>query len=187
MKIAVMRHGRVRHRWKSWCTSREYDEQCRLYDEAPLADRFIIMQGNSANPVYISTLRRSEETAKQLFGDVKFVRTKLIDEVPLRSAFDTNLKLPVWFWNVAGRVQWYFGSGRQEETRKQTRERAEEFAMEIIRNNQECAVVTHRFFMLSLIPMMEKLGFKNTMPRRGGRFAKSWRNIKNGQMIVFKK
>ena len=187
MKIVVMRHGKVHHKWKRWCTSKEYDEQCHLYDEAPLEERFIVMQGNSANPVYISTLRRSEDTAKQLFGDVKFIRSKLIHEVPLRSVFDTSLKLPVLFWNVAGRVQWFFCSSRQEETRKQTRERAEEFVMELIRNNQECAVVTHRFFMLTLIPMMEKHGFKNAMPIHGSRFAKSWRNIKNGQMIVMKK
>lgn len=187
MNVTIMRHGKVHHKWKRWCTSKEYDEQCRLYDEAPLEERFIVMQGNSANPVYISTLKRSEETARQLFGDVKFVRSKLIHEVPLRSAFDTRIKLPTWFWNVAGRVQWYFGSGRQEESRKQTWQRAERFVRDIADKNQECAVVTHKFFMLTLIPVMEKNGFKENMPKRWRKAGRSWKNIRNGEMVIFQK
>ena len=187
MKVTIMRHGTVHHKWKGWCTSAEYDEECRKYDGAPLEEKFIIMQGNSANPVYVSTLRRSEETAKQLFGDVKFVKTKLIGEVPLRSAFDTRMKLPLWFWNMAGRVQWYFGSNRQSETRKQTVARAEQFVKEIIDKNQECAVVTHGFFILTLIPVMEKYGFKNALTRRGGRLARKWKAPKNGEMMIFKR
>ena len=187
MKVVIMRHGKVHHNWKRWCTSAEYDEQCRQYDEAPLEEKFMVMQGNSANPVYISTLKRSEETAKQLFGNVNFVRSKFIHEVPLKSAFDTGIKLPLWFWNIAGRVQWYFGSKRQDETRVDTSKRAEHFVRELIDKNQECAVVTHKFFMLSLIPMLEKLGFKCTVPKRGGRFAKSFRVPRNGEIMIFKK
>lgn len=54
-----------------------------MYDEAPifplLSDGLWIDYKN----IYISSLRRSRETANQLFGEKDFISTKLIDEVPL--------------------------------------------------------------------------------------------------------
>ena len=36
MRVYVIRHGKVLHDWKKWCTSAEFDEQCALYDKAPI-------------------------------------------------------------------------------------------------------------------------------------------------------
>ena len=36
MRVMIIRHGKVLHNWKKWCTSAEFDEQCALYDRAPI-------------------------------------------------------------------------------------------------------------------------------------------------------
>ena len=177
MIITIIRHGKVNHVWKKSCTSAEFDEECRLYDIAPIED-MSCSQTYKAQKVYISTLDRSYQTARQLFGEKEFAKTALINEVPLSSSFDTKIKLPLWFWNVTGRLQWFCNSKRQIETKKQTKERAEEFVQELIQNNEDCAIVTHGFFMHTLISVMEKQGFKadNTSM-----------NYKNGEAVVLVK
>ena len=52
--------------------------------------------------VIISSLNRSRDTARKLFGERHFRKTELIDEVPLKSGFDSARKMPLWFWNVLG-------------------------------------------------------------------------------------
>ena len=159
MIITIIRHGKVDHTWKKSCTSAEFDEECRLYDSAPLED----MRGVEkckANKVYISTLDRSFQTAKILFGDMPFCRTEKINEVPLRSAFDTGLRMPLWFWNVTGRLQWLCNSRRQPETKRQTRDRAEDFAKELLQSGEDCTLVTHGFFMHTLISVLKRHGFR---------------------------
>ena len=85
--------------------------------------------------------------------------SELINEVPLRSSFDTKREMPLWFWNSSGRLQWFFNSKRQPEGRKQTIERARRFVELICNNNDDCAVVTHGFFMHTLIQEIPKAGF----------------------------
>ena len=82
--------------------------------------------------------------------------------MPLRSAFDTGLKLPTWFWNIAGRLQWMLGSKRQPESRKQTIERAKRFTQDITDKNEDCVLITHGFFMYTLISVMKSQGYKVT-------------------------
>ena len=158
MIITIIRHGKVNHTWKKWCSSSEFDEECRLYDSAPI-DNMENAGNIEAAKVYISTLDRSFQSAKMLFGDIVFCKTDLINEVPLKSAFDTKLKLPLWFWNVAGRLQWLCNISRQPETKHRTKERAEQFVQELINKGDDCVLVTHGFFMHTLIAAMKKRGF----------------------------
>ena len=50
-------------------------------------------------------------------------RLESIFAFPLRSSFDTKFKLPLWFWNLSGRLQWLINSSRQPEGRLRTQER----------------------------------------------------------------
>ena len=77
--------------------------------------------------IYISTLSRSKETAISIFGQIHLRQTGLIDEVPLRSAFDSKIRLPLWFWNFAGRIQWFFNIERQIEGRFNTKKTCKKF------------------------------------------------------------
>lgn len=177
MNITIIRHGKVNHTWKKKCTSLEFDEECRLYDIAPI-EHITGSQDYSASKVYISTLDRSFQTAKTLFGDMSFFRTELINEVPLKSAFDTGLKVPLWLWNVAGRLQWLCNSKRQPETRHQTRKRAELFVQELIKHDEDCVLVTHGFYMHTLIAVLKQHGFRPD---------KKAFHYQNGEAIVLKR
>ena len=84
----------------------------------------------------------------------------------------------MWIWNITGRVQWFLNSNRQAESRKETEARASKF-VELL-NNDDCesVVVTHGFYMHTLVKEMQKAGF---------RISKSMRNYKNGDYVVAEK
>ena len=75
MEVTIIRHGKVNHTWKKWCSSLEFDEQCRLYDCASVEDMASAID-REPDKVYISTLDRSLRTAKMLFGERAFCRTE---------------------------------------------------------------------------------------------------------------
>ncbi len=58
------------------------------------------------------------------------------------------------------RLQSLIGNKRQPEDREQTSKRAEQLVNMIIKRNENCAIVTHGFFMYTLIKVMKKQGFK---------------------------
>ena len=174
-KIYIVRHGRVDFRWRSWCNSEEFDSDGEAYDRSPLTDDKYSIPGLADGKIYISTLPRTKDTALMLFGQKEFIVSELIHEVPLRSGFDTKLKLPRWFWYVLGRLQWYMNNSRQPETRKYSRERAGRFIELICNDDIDCTVVTHGFFMHTLLSEMKKAGF--SVPKTHAKY-------RNGECIV---
>ena len=169
-----------------------YSRECCLYDEAPIiitedskwiseAKSAFTKSGQLSNnipKIYISTLLRTRLTAETLFGQRSFVKSDLIHEVPMRSAFDSKKRIPLWFWYVSVRLQWLCGRSRQPESMIQTRERARRFVDEIIQKNEDCIIVTHGFFMRTLMAVMKRHGFKeDNMPLY----------YKNGETIIFTK
>ena len=174
MEVTIIRHGKVKHTWKKYCSSEEFDEECRIYDIAPI-EEMAKAAICDASKIYISTLDRSYQTAKKMYGEGAFFRTKLINEVPLKSAFDTKLKLPTWFWNISGRLQWLINSSRQPESRSQTVERTERFTRGVVERNEDCVLVTHGFFMHTLISVMKQRGFN---------CYKTSAHYKNGEAII---
>ena len=165
MKAILIRHGKVDYQWKKWSTSEQFDLDCRKYDEAPILPVSIEIpeignQGIVCRKIYVSSLARSRKTAEGRFGDRDFTETGLIDEVPLRSSVEGNVRLPLWFWNISGRLQWLSGCRRQSEPRAETRKRAEKFVKMLLDDGGDCAVVTHGFFMHTLIGCMKENGFR---------------------------
>ncbi|MBO4458583.1 MAG: histidine phosphatase family protein [Butyrivibrio sp.] len=174
MEVTIIRHGKVKHTWKKICSSEEFDEECRLYDIAPI-EEMASASVTDASKIYISTLDRSYQTAKNMYGEGAFIRTELINEVPLKSAFDIQLKLPTWFWNILGRLQWLVNSSRQPESKLHTIKRAERFTQDIVERNEDCVLVTHGFFMHTLISVMKRRGFNCD---------KTSAHYKNGEVII---
>ncbi len=159
MKVYIIRHFKVKHTWKKNCTSAEFDEDCRLYDTAPIE----IMRNFAeykAEKVYISTLERSFITARAIFGKRDFCKSNLIHEVPLKSAFDSNRRFPLGLWYFLGRMQWLCNNKRQPESRLETKRRAATFVRKLPVRDGDIAVVTHGFFMRTLISQMKKYGFR---------------------------
>lgn len=160
MQAVIIRHGKVDYHWKKWSTSKQFDEDCKMYDEAPI---FPLLSDGSwigYKNIYISSLQRSRETANRLFGEKDFISTKLIDEVPLCASITSSKKLPLIFWNVLGRLQWFFNIHSQKECRRDTIYRAEQFIEMIIKRETDCIIVTHGFFMHTLLNQMKKNAFQ---------------------------
>ena len=108
MIVAVIRHAKVDHKWKRWMTSVEYDKGCADYDAAPVLPVTVELPETSFQTIYVSGLPRTAATARQVFGDREMNVDTLINEVPARSGFDTNLRLPGAVWSMICRIQWIF-------------------------------------------------------------------------------
>ena len=72
-------------------------------------------------------------------------------------------------------MQWYINCPRQAEGRRKTRERAKEFAEMIGKEDMDIAVVTHGFYMHTLLREMKEAGF---------RMVNSSVKFKNGEYVI---
>ncbi len=159
MKIFIIRHGTVNYKWNKWCTSAQFEHDCRGYDSADIFKESYPAPDEEIARYYVSTLPRTLATARNIFGEKDYIVSDLIYEVPITPFVDSKIKLPLSFWNVIGRIQWMLNCSRQEERRSDTVKRADKFLDILIERNENCAVVTHGFFMLTLIKEARKKGF----------------------------
>lgn len=160
MRAIIIRHGKVDFQWGKWSTSEQFNKDCKMYDETPtLSSLSDIPQINFQN-IYTSNLQRTRETANQLFDKKDFISTKLLDEVPLCASITSSKKLPLIFWNISGRLQWFFNINTQKEGRKETIYRAEQFIEMITKKDNNCIIITHGFFMHTLLDQMKKRAFR---------------------------
>ena len=178
MKIVIIRHGKVDFKWKKFSTSEQFIEDCKRYDETPILPMAFDIPEIDYQNIYISTLQRSRATASQLFGEKDFISTKLLNEVPLSASIVSNIKLPLMFWNFSGRLQWLFNSHLQKEGRRQTIYRAKQFIEMMMGKDKDCIIVTHGFFMHTLISAMKKNAFKISRTRL---------SYSNGEYIIAEK
>ena len=162
MRVVIIRHAEVDFNWSRLCTSEMFDSECRKYNLSPIKNVIYSIPQTAYQKIYVSELSRSQDTAKILFPSEEYYESRLINEVPLRSSFDTKMNIPLWFWNLTGRLQWLINCRRQAEGRRQTRERAKEFVELIKSDDMDVAVVTHGFYMHILLQEMKKVGFKMT-------------------------
>ncbi|MBQ2407039.1 MAG: histidine phosphatase family protein [Lachnospiraceae bacterium] len=156
MRITIIRHGKVNMEWPKKCSSIDFDMACAEYDRSDLEGINITPICEDADKIYVSTLPRSVHTAEILFPNRKYYEMPEIGEVPLRSFMDTEKRLPLWMWNILGRVQWYIGSSRQLEKRNSTIQRANKVIDLCESQNKDCILVTHGFFMKTLIRVLKK-------------------------------
>ncbi len=175
MRVVLIRHAEVDHCWSRCCTSEEFDAECRMYDVAPIKEKEYEIQRIEHRRIYISELSRTLATAERLFPKEELTVTGLINEVPLRSSFDMGRKLPLWIWNVSGRLQWLFNSPRQAEGICKTQQRARLFTEMIVEEDVDCVAVTHGFYMNTLLSELRKKGFKTD---------KTHAKFKNGEYVI---
>ena len=177
MNVVIIRHGAVDYNIRKWGNSEEVNQDFEAYNHAPIISaKYHVPQGNYM-AYYVSSLPRTLETARAMFGDCDYIATDFIDEVPISASVSTKLRLPLVFWNTSSRLQWLFNSKRQKESRKETIIRAEKFVDGLILKGEDCAVVTHGFFMITLLKVMKNKGFAVTGKTSG--FA-------NGEFVVAK-
>lgn len=155
MNITFIRHSKVDFKWKAFYHSRDFDLACGAYDHAPtITSGSLKLSGKS---VYISELKRAEETAHAfLIGEKELIRTALLNEIPLNSFIDTSLKLPTIIWMIAGRLQWYFNSSRQAEVREKSKLRISRFLDLLEEKNEDCILIGHGFYFAQMMTEIKK-------------------------------
>jgi broad specificity phosphatase PhoE len=84
-------------------------------------------------------------------------------------------KVPSFIWSISSRIAWRINHKSQLESIKNTRKRAKEFISQLDINQEEnILIVSHGFFLITLVKELKMLGFNGDMPKR----------IKNGYLYI---
>lgn len=181
MIIGLIRHFKVDYKKKLFMTSMEFKEWEENYNKSDVIRKDVELMGIKWDKCYSSTLIRAMITAQYVYKET-IIQNDLIRETIIDPIFNSNIKLPYWFWAVGGRIAWFFNHKSQEENKKITKEKAKKFIdlllNEVEENKAEnILIVTHGFFMYSLQKELRRKGF----------LGKLIYTPKNGILYVYKK
>lgn len=146
--------------WEKSYNSTTYDFACNNYDKCGIISEKRDLKPDTTKTIYISELSRTYETAQKLFGKSDFIKTALLNEVPLKSFKNTEKIYPLWVWNVLGRLQWFMQNKRQPEGKKETKIRAKKMIDLLKKKNEDCYIVSHGFYMRTFIKELKKQGYR---------------------------
>lgn len=162
MKIGLMRHFKVALTSPKYCSSDEYDRSISAYDTAAVLPVNVEVSPDDYPVCYASSMKRAVETARMVYDKEIIISDDLV-EIPLRSIFRTNLKLPFKLWNIINRMGWLFNSRNVPESKHRSHKRAIRFLsglLESNRENQNILIVSHGLFMVTLQIELSRMGFK---------------------------
>lgn len=175
-QIITIRHARPDLERLSRYTATQAQQYTADYDRAPIeafADNTFVLAAGELPRVYASTLPRAYLTAEALFGrEMAIERSDLFieleREVPI---FPDRLKLPLRYWQVLNRAQ-YFGGRRYERiesfARARVRIRKAATVLEAVARHEGAAlVVAHGLFNFFLGIALQRRGWKRV--RKSGR------------------
>ena len=157
MKIILMRHYRVDLCFKSDYHSEGFDKVSSQYN-----DSSVLWQAPPDLPsykLYASSMKRAQQTA-QLAFQRPFNILSGVQEVTMRSFMDTNLRLPLWLWELMGRIQWRFGSSRPYENYNETMKRLNGAIEEVDRHGESSIIVMHGLAMRYMVKVLRSRGYK---------------------------
>jgi broad specificity phosphatase PhoE len=101
----------------------------------------------------------------------------LLREVKMYPVRKSELKIPSFLWSISSRIAWKLDHVSQLETATYTRKRAKEFLSKLdLNSNENILIVSHGFFLMTLINELKLLGFKGDIPRK----------MKNGYLYIIK-
>ncbi|KEQ28332.1 hypothetical protein [Pedobacter antarcticus] len=175
MKITFIRHSKVLFNWDKFYNADSFVSACKEYDNSPVqsGEKLKIEK----QPVYISSLIRTEQTSNNLFQkEIEVIATALLNEIPIKPFIRTKLRLPIFLWMVLGRLQWYFNSSNQPETKRSSQARINQFLDHILSENQNCIIIGHGFYFAQMVGEMKKRDFTGNMNKR----------LKNEELREFK-
>ena len=165
MKITFIRHSKVDYRWQKSYTAESFNLACQHYDSSSVNSNEKLEYHEQR--VYISNLSRTRDTVKLvLSGEREIIQTALLNEVPMVSFTRIRFPLPTIVWMIAGRLQWYFNSSRQTESRKQSIERINKFLDLLQEESKDCIIVGHGFYFAQLVNEMKKRGITGDMRKK---------------------
>ncbi|WKY44640.1 histidine phosphatase family protein [Eubacteriaceae bacterium ES2] len=179
MKLIVIRHAKVLFNWENVYNADEFNQACIGYSEADVFSEISSEIKTGKMPIFISELRRTEDTARLLFRDRDFIKNELFNEVELHSFLEVPFKLPTILWKAMGRTHWLLNIRTQPEIRKETIRRAHQAIDQLESRQQDAILVSHGIFMQVLFRELKNRGY--TVKRSGS----LW--LENLDMIVAKK
>lgn len=177
MIIGLVRHFKVDCKVKKMMSSTEFEKYNADYDNSPVIENKIDLGCIQWNKCYCSDLTRVIITAKN-FYDKELEITDLLREVKMYPVKKLEIKIPSFLWSIFSRIAWKLNHISQLETVDCTRKRAKEFLSKLDLNSDEnILIVSHGFFLITLVSELRKLGFRGDVPKK----------MKNGYLYVLKK
>lgn len=178
MRIGLVRHFKVDYKAKGMMSSRDFEEYVTNYDNSSVIENKIDLDCNIIwDKCYCSNLKRAVITAKSIY-DKELEITDLLREVKMYPVKNNKLKIPSFLWSISSRIAWKLNHASQLETETDTKKRAKEFISKLDLNSDEnILIVSHGFFLITLVNELKSLGFKGKVPRK----------MKNGHLYVLQK
>ncbi|EPF27952.1 histidine phosphatase family protein [Treponema medium] len=159
--LILIRHAHVLFNWEKKYTAEGFAKAQAEYDKAPIeqirdSQLRSIRDGLPEHfELYTSTLKRSIDTAAQLFPDKTPIQLPELSEIPIYPYRDSDKPLSLWRWLFWGRVQWFCNNPRQERT-KQKVEHEIEALMSIFIENKNMVIVGHGFQMRTMLSILAR-------------------------------
>ena len=156
--LILIRHAHVLFNWEQTYTAEGFAQAQAEYDEAPIEHiqdsqlRSIRDALPNHFELYTSPLRRSIDTAAQLFPHKTPVRLPELSEIPIYPYRDTDKLLSLWRWLFWGRMQWFCGNPRQQRTKRMVEREVE--ALMSLMENKNAVIVGHGFQMRTMLSIL---------------------------------
>ena len=165
-QILIYRYGRVQQAEMNTIGPHQIAEAVRAYNSAPIEGGFSKEAEPFPNLIVTSTLRRSIDTADQLFGRVDLT-DQLFREAELPDLLKLPLKLRPSHWFVVARLYWLLGADRNCESQRLFRSRVTKAARrldDLAREHGSVALIGHGILNQYVARELLKLGYDG--PRR---------------------
>ena len=170
--LILIRHAKVLFKWEKKYTAMGFAQAQAEYDEAPI-ERISDSQRRSIRDelpehfeLYTSTLKRSIDTAAQLFPNKTPIRLPELSEIPIYPYRNSDKPRSLWRWMIWGRVQWFCNNPRQERTKRMVEHEVEKVLA--LMQHKHAVIVGHGFqmrIMLSILarryPIQKPMHIKN--------------------------
>ncbi|CAM2991663.1 histidine phosphatase family protein [Hathewaya histolytica] len=177
MRIGIVRHFKVDYKVNGMMSSSDFEEYVTSYDNALVIENKIDLGHSQWSKCYCSDLKRAIITAKSIY-DKELEITDLLREVKMYPVKKSQLKIPSFLWSISSRIAWKLNHHSQLETITYTRKRAKEFLSKLDLNSDEnILIVSHGFFLITLINELKLLGFNGGVPSE----------MKNGYLYILEK
>jgi len=162
MKLILVRHLKVNYRWKSFYNSKGYEKACADYDLSGVVDSGFVKC--SEFEVITSTMIRSVQTSKIIFGKDPDFTDDSICEVPMKPFITTSILFPKIMWDVVGRIQWRLGIKTQAENYLDSINRINKFIDKLVLQDRNYIVICHGWVIKLMIKQLKKKGFSGQQP-----------------------
>ena len=170
--LILIRHAKVLFKWKKKYTATGFVQAQADYDQAPIERisdsklRSIREMIPETFELYTSTLKRSIDTAAQLFPDKTPIRLPELSEIPIYPYCNSDKLRSLRRWMIWGRVQWFCNNPRQERTKRMVEHEVEKVVA--LMHYKHAVIVGHGFqmrIMLSILarryPIQKPMHIKN--------------------------